>query len=189
MKKILLMFFLSVCVYAKDDPGELPDFTPMLSIRSLDTGINLAVSRDRKKLIDQNWVVVELEPISALTNRDKMFKKIPFFGYVQFHSPSKDGQCLAILPSGFFGLKSCKEDLDKNDVETVFSIMPTTTPAVQIRSLVLNSDECISTFENPNVPIEKRFGITKCTLDDFFFAQVDELLFFAPPLMESTPLN
>lgn len=46
--------------------------------------------------------------------------------------------------------------------------MSTTTSAVQIRSLVLESDEYIVTFFNPNIPIQKRFGIAPYTLDPNF---------------------
>lgn len=74
---------------------------------------------------------------------------------MQFTNPKENDLCLAILEDGTFGAKSCQDDLKDGKLETVFSIMPTTTSAVQIRSLVLESDECIVTFFNPNIPNTK----------------------------------
>lgn len=108
---------------------------------------------------------------------------------MQFTNPKESDLCLAILEDGTFGAKSCQDDLKDGKLETVFSIMPTTTSAVQIRSLVLESDECIVTFFNPNIPIQKRFGIAPCTLDPIFFAEVNELMIITPPLTAATPFR
>lgn len=94
---------------------------------------------------------------------------------------------MAILEDGTFGAKSYQDDLKDGKLETVFSIMPTTTSAVQIRSLVLESDECIVTFFNLNIPIQKCFGIAPCTLDPNFFAEANELMITTPPLTAATP--
>lgn len=192
MKKIVckILVFCSLCFGASNpDPGELPDFTPALAIRSLETGITLSVFRETsKKLLDQNWIVREIVLSDDLKELDKLADALPF-GYVQFVNPSDDDICLAIGEDGFFTAKSCSDDLKTKKLESVFSIMPTTTPAVQIRSLVLGSDECMATFFNPNVPIEKRFGLRPCILDTALFADVNELMFFTPALVEATPLQ
>lgn len=46
-----------------------------------------------------------------------------------------------------------------------------------------------SNFFNPNIPIQKRFGIAPCTLDPNFFAEVNELMIITPPLAATTPLE
>ncbi len=169
--------------------GDLKDFTEMVSIRSLETGIFLSAFRDTSKdPIDQNWNIKEIVLSDELKQKDKLADELPF-GYVQFTNPKESDLCLAILEDGTFGAKSCQDDLKDGKLETVFSIMPTTTSAVQIRSLVLESDECIVTFFNPNIPIQKRFGIAPCTLDPIFFAEVNELMIITPPLTAATPLE
>lgn len=116
------------------------------------------------------WNIKEIVLSDELKQKDKLADELPF-GYVQFINPKESDLCLAILKDGTFGAKSCQDDLKDGKLETVFSIMPTTTSAVQIRSLVLESDECIVTFLNPNIPIQKRFGIAPCTLDPNFFVK------------------
>ncbi|CAM4073920.1 cytolethal distending toxin subunit A [Campylobacter armoricus] len=190
MKKIIILYILlfNVAFSALPSKGDLSDFTPMFAIRSVETGISLSPFRDTSdKLEDQNWILREIILSDDLKKKDRLAERLPF-GYVQFVNPSDDDLCLAILESGFFGGKSCKEDLKDGKLETVFSIMPTTTPAVQIRSLVEGGEECMVTFFNPNVPIENRFGIQKCTLDPGLFLDLNELMFFTPAIVEATPV-
>ncbi|EAJ6150498.1 MULTISPECIES: cytolethal distending toxin subunit A [Campylobacter] len=191
MKKIIFLLFayIGFSFGAPPSQGDLPDFTPMFAIRSLETGISLSPFRDSStKLEDQNWILREIVLSEELKQKDTLADKLPF-GYVQFVNPSDDDLCLAILESGFFGGKSCKQDLEDGKLETVYSIMPTTTSAVQIRSLVLGGVECMVVFNNPQVPIEQRFGIQQCTLDDpALFLELYELMFFTPAIVEATPL-
>ncbi|EAH6711683.1 cytolethal distending toxin subunit Cj-CdtC [Campylobacter jejuni] len=189
MKKIITLFFMFITLAFATPTGDLKDFTEMVSIRSLETGIFLSAFRDTSKdPIDQNWNIKEIVLSDELKQKDKLADELPF-GYVQFTNPKESDLCLAILEDGTFGAKSCQDDLKDGKLETVFSIMPTTTLAVQIRSLVLESDECIVTFFNPNIPIQKRFGIAPCTLDPIFFAEVNELMIITPPLTAATPLE
>lgn len=187
MKKIVyIILFLFNLVYAE---MESTNKTLMLSIRSLETGIVLSPFIETSQDVrDQNWIVNEIILDEKLKKKDKMADKLPF-GYVQFTHPSDKDLCLAIAPSGFFVGKSCSIDLQKEEMETVFSIMPTTTSAVQIRSLVLNSNECIKTFYNPNIPIHKRFGIGPCILDTALFADLNELMILTPALLGAKPLE
>ncbi|ENQ6619410.1 cytolethal distending toxin subunit A [Campylobacter lari] len=191
MKKIIFLLFayIGFSFGAPPSQGDLPDFTPMFAIRSLETGISLSPFRESSaKLEDQNWILREIVLSEELKQKDTLADKLPF-GYVQFVNPSDDDLCLAILESGFFGGKSCKQDLEDGKLETVYSIMPTTTSAVQIRSLVLGGVECMVVFNNPQVPIEQRFGIQQCTLDDpALFLELYELMFFTPAIVEATPL-
>lgn len=187
MKKVIAIFLLMFNFAFAEI--ESTDSTLMLSIRSLETGITLSPFRETSQdLRDQNWIVKEIQLNEKLKEKDKMADRLPF-GYVQFTHPRDKDICLAIAPSGFFVGKSCSIDLQKGEMETVFSIMPTTTSAVQIRSLVLNSDECIVTFYNPNVPIEQRFGLDFCTIDPVFFAELNELMILTPALMNAQPLE
>lgn len=190
MKKFIISLLVSMNFLYAINPsqGGLPDFTAMFSIRSLETGISLSPFRTTsQKLEDQNWILREIMLSDELKAKDLYADKLPF-GYVQFVNPSDDDLCLAILESGFFGGKSCSGDLKDGKLETVFSIMPTTSPAVQIRSLVQGGEECMVTFFNPNVPIENRFGIQPCTLDPALFLDLNELMFFSPPIIQATPL-
>lgn len=188
MKKIILSIFILNSILFGKEPGELADFTQIFSIRSLETGIVLSVFRDSTELLHQNWSLREIVLSPQLKSKDKLAQKLPF-AYVQFVTPTQDDTCLAIKPDGFFGAKSCSKDLEEGALETVFSIMPTTTSAVQIRSLVLDSNECIVTFFNPNVPIEKRFGLGECTLDPLFFAETSELMILTPALIKADVLQ
>ncbi|MFY4690798.1 cytolethal distending toxin subunit A [Campylobacter jejuni] len=191
MKKIMLIMFICFNLSFGFEPskGDLSDFTPMFSIRSLETGVSLSPFRNTsEKFEDQNWILREITLSDELKKKDTLADKLPF-GYVQFVNPSNDDLCLAILESGFFGGKSCKQDLKDGKLETVFSIMPTTTSAVQIRSLVLGGTECIVTTRNPQLLLENRFGIEQCTLDDpALFLELYELMFFTPAIVEATPL-
>ncbi|MCR6590731.1 cytolethal distending toxin, subunit C [Campylobacter insulaenigrae] len=188
MKKILLLLAIFINLQAVD-PGDLSDFSPPFAIRSLETGITLSPFREvSKDLLDQNWLLREIILSPELKARDLYAERLPF-GYVQFVNPLDKDVCLAIDESGFFVGKPCSGDLQSGKLETVFSIMPTTTSAVQIRSLVQGGGECIQTFFNPNVPIEKRFGIRPCILDTALFADVSELMFLSPALVEVTPLG
>ncbi|MCR2065372.1 cytolethal distending toxin subunit A [Campylobacter helveticus] len=189
MKKILISILFSINLIFAQNPseGDLENFTQIFSLRSLENGIILSVFRDSKELLHQNWKLRELVLSPELKAKDKMANKVPF-GYVQFVTPTQDDTCMAILPNGFFGAKSCSKDLEEGALETVFSIMPTTTSAVQIRSLVLNSNECIGTFFNPNVPIEKRFGLKRCTFDPFSVILPENLMILTPPLFKANVL-
>lgn len=193
IRKLFLILSISfVCfnpLFA-EDPGELSEFTQIFSIRSLETGISLSPFRETsQRLIDQNWRIREIQPNDTIKQRDKRLSKIVPFGYVQFVNPSNEDICLAILDKGFFGGKSCSKDLEDGTLETIFSIMPTNTAGVQIRSLVLEANECIVTYYNPNVPIENRFGLQPCTIDETLPVALNELMFFAPPLIEATPIE
>ncbi|EAI4690939.1 cytolethal distending toxin subunit A [Campylobacter jejuni] len=189
MKKIVILILVLLSLSKSiEEPGDLSDFTPMFTIRSLQTGISLSPFRETSEdLKDQNWILREIILSDELKQKDELGELLRF-GYVQFVNPNDDDICLAILESGFFGGKSCKQDLKDGKLETIFSIMPTTSSAVQIRSLVEGGRECIKIFYNPNVPIEKRFGIQPCTLDSALFLDLNELMFFTPAIIEATPI-
>lgn len=191
MKRILLIFIalfsLNGVAFSQDFPrkDDFENITNLFQIRNLQNGIALNILRDGS-VDSQNWRLKEFTLSPKLAQKDKL-GKIWNFGYVQFVHPKRDDSCLAIFEDGFLGLKSCRGDLSDEKLETVFSIIPTSAGAVQIRSLVLDSDECLSAFDNPNVPIENRFGILPCGLDSFFFIDTAQLFFFAPALTTAVP--
>ena len=160
------------------------EFTPPLSLRSLDTGLPLIVNLNK---IDEtfNWNLREVKAfnpsiINSIKSIDN-FRNLKF-EYIQFVSTNNINMCLAIDESGLFTLKSCSDDLNNKKFETVYQLIPMNTDAVQIRSLVLNGKECISTFENPNLEPWQRVGINRCTLDETFIADIKRLWAIMPEL-------
>ena len=160
------------------------EFTPPLSLRSLDTGLPLIVNLNKT---DEtfNWNLREVKAfnpsiISSIKSIDN-FRNLKF-EYIQFVSTNNIDMCLAIDESGLFTLKSCSDDLNNKKFETVYQLIPMNTDAVQIRSLVLNGKECISTFENPNLEPWQRVGINRCTLDETFIADIKRLWAIMPEL-------
>lgn len=160
------------------------EFTPPLSLRSLDTGLPLIVNLNKT---DEtfNWNLREVKAfnpsiISSIKSIDN-FRNLKF-EYIQFVSTNDINMCLAIDESGLFTLKSCGDDLNNKKFETVYQLIPMNTDAVQIRSLVLNGNECISTFENPNLEPWQRVGINRCTLDETFIADIKRLWAIMPEL-------
>ena len=160
------------------------EFTPPLSLRSLDTGLPLIVNLNKT---DEtfNWNLREVKAfnpsiISSIKSIDN-FRNLKF-EYIQFVSTNDINMCLAIDESGLFTLKSCGDDLNSKKFETVYQLIPMNTDAVQIRSLVLNGKECISTFENPNLEPWQRVGINRCTLDETFIADIKRLWAIMPEI-------
>ena len=160
------------------------EFTPPLSLRSLDTGLPLIVNLNKT---DEtfNWNLREVKAfnpsiISSIKSIDN-FRNLKF-EYIQFVSTNDINMCLAIDESGLFTLKSCSDDLSSKKFETVYQLIPMNTDSVQIRSLVLNGKECISTFENPNLEPWQRVGINRCTLDETFIADIKRLWAIMPEL-------
>lgn len=185
--KILLIcmitgFSLFVSQLKAIDTQDLPNFTPSFSLRSAFNGVALTVDRNQI-----NWDLFEItdeKQIEILSKND------PFasfnLGYVQFVSLDDKDKCMAINESGNFVLKSCKEDLDKDERESVFSFIPTSTSAVQIRSMVLKANECISVVDTPSGSI---FGLKPCSVKSLTFIDLRNLLLILPPFEASTLIN
>jgi len=184
---ILPVIFVSFIFAASPRETDFDNITNLFQIRNLQNGIAINIQR-KGDLNTQNWALREFDLDEKLKEKDLLRDKWNF-SYVQFLSATTKDGCLAIDESGFLMIKSCKDDLASGRLETVFSIIPTESGAVQIRSLVLESNECLSAFDNPNVPIEKRFGIVPCALDFDFLIDTSELFFFTPPLIEALPVQ
>lgn len=161
--------------------------TPRFQIRNIQNGIALNVQR-HGDFNTQNWLIRDfgLDP-EFMRGKDPL-RNTWNFGYIQFVTPTNHDVCLGIGEDGFLHLLSCTQDVQGGLFETVFSLIPTPDGAVQIRSMVLEKNECLTAFENPNVPIEKRFGIQPCSLDFDFLIDTSELFFIAPMLVEARPL-
>lgn len=186
MKKIYLALLLIVGLAQAQEPTEdLPDFTPQFSIRSLYSG-DILVSRKTSKPT-KNWKIrsVDLKDLKATDPLEKRF----MLGYVQFYHPDDENICIGIDETGFFVDKDCNKDITDKKWETIFSIMPTNTSAVQIRSLVLGKNECISVFHNPFLPMGRDFGINPCDLRALVLIDLRRLLVIAPAFGPSTLNN
>ncbi len=175
-----ILCFVCALQLSAAERQDLPDFTPSFSLRSAFNGVALSVS---DKI---NWTLHEITDTQYL---DKFAKNDPFasfsLGYVQFLSADTQ-ECMAISPSGVFVLKSCQEDLDRNELESVFSLIPTTTSAVQIRSMVLKADECISVVDVAQGSI---FGLQPCSVKSLSLIDLRNLMLILPSLEASTLIN
>ncbi|WP_169763729.1 hypothetical protein [Campylobacter mucosalis] len=169
-------------------------FTLVLSLRSLDTGMPLIVNFAQRGE-NLNWNIREVKAfVPSIIPEIKKVDKFAYFNfeYIQFVNASNIDTCLAIQESGFFGLKNCADDLEQTKFETVFQLIPTTTDAVQIRSLVLGGNECISTFENPELYPWQLIGIDKCQLKQGFNIGLPKLWAIMPenrPAKVLTPIG
>ena len=104
------------------------------------------------------------------------------FGYVQFSVATNVSMCLSITLIGFMVLKDCQKDYDSGEFETIFQLIPPTSCAMQIHSLLLNTNECLGTYENPNVDIRDRVGLVRCVLEYFVGIEPKQLFMFASSL-------
>lgn len=182
MKKIILLFALILNFMHGVNPEDLPDFTAPFSLRNVMTGDLLAPDSKRP-----NWNLKQVILDEEITKSD------PFasfnLGAMQFVNTEDPSLCLGIDESGFFALKSCEEDLKSKKLETVFTIIPTTTAAVQIRSFVLDKTECIAAFFNPRLPTGRGIGISPCDVDRLFRIDMRNLMLILPPLVEAKTIN
>ena len=192
MKRYLLLLgILCAVAFGEQDfrDDDFEDITRAFQIRNLENGIAIN-ARKKGDLDDANWILRDFELSDDLRIKRDKLRKDWDFGYAQFVSPALKGgdSCLAIDESGFLKLKSCKDDLQSERLETVWSIIPTSSGAVQIRSLVLDANECLSSFYNPTLSIEDRFGIKPCSLDFDTLIPNSQLFVLTPPLLEASPL-
>jgi len=158
--------------------------TDAFQIRNNGTGFAINTNRHLREFNQQNWFLNELGQDPKIRARDNFANSFSY-GYVQFMVAADTTKCLSVAPSGFLVLKDCKQDYESGDFETIFQLLPTTSGAIQIRSLLLKTNECLGTYYNPNVPIQERVGLIRCVLE--FFVEIEpKLLFtFAPPLSEA----
>lgn len=182
MKRLLLIAVLVLSAYA-DDP-ELPDFvefTAPVSIRSAFSGDIVGFGKDR------NWTIRDI-PLTEDMLKDDPFKDFGL-GAVQFVQLGTQDVCLALGEDGLFTRKNCNEDLDSKKYETLYTIIPTTTPAVQIRSFVLDKNECMTVFNNPQLPRGRGIGIRPCDVDSLFSVDLDNLFLLNPPIRDARLIN
>ncbi|WP_239056437.1 toxin [Helicobacter apodemus] len=110
-------------------------------------------------------------------------------GASQFVNTEVSKLCLGIDESRFFALKDCEEYLKSKKFETLFTIIPITSAAVQIRSFVLDKTECIAAFFNPRLPSRIGISITPCSMDKIFSIDMSKLMLILPPLVEAKTIN
>lgn len=174
----LAILALFIAFALGDDKFE--NITNAFQLRNAKTGIAINLQRKLRQFDTQNWFLKELGHDKIIAKKDKFALSLPF-GYVQFANVKEKNMCLSVAPSGFLALKNCEDDIKTQSFESIFSIIPTSTGAVQIRSLLLETNECLSAFNNPNIAIEDRVGLVPCILE-FFSIDVEQLWFIAPPL-------
>ncbi|GAD19885.1 cytolethal distending toxin A/C family [Helicobacter fennelliae] len=144
MKKICCI--VTLCVVGVFGATDLP--TSAVSIRSMATGYLL--KNNTKKAKSVNWEMREVLLPGYLAN------KYPF-GAVQFHDIKDPSKCLANNGS-WLQIDKC-DMIQAGDYRSLFSILPTTTGAVQILSIA--NDKCLSI--NPNTKmINKILEIQTC---------------------------
>lgn len=181
MKK-LLCFLSSIAILLAQSPAELPDFTAQVTIRNLYSGDAISLRNDRF-----NWTLKEMTLPEELQFRDP-YAKLFRLGTVQFRDVKRDNVCLA-FSEGHLRPKGCFEDVTNRQLETVFSIIPTTTTAVQLRSLAGDGRKCL-VFGKNDLTIETRpFLLKPCNLDANTQIDLKELFLILPPFTPSKVTN
>ncbi|KEA45883.1 toxin [Campylobacter mucosalis] len=170
----ILAFFITFINAAEN-------ITDTFQIRNAKTGFPINTKRESKIFNYQNWYLNDLGIDEKIKKIDKFADAFPF-GYVQFKVVINPQMCLSVAPSGFLVLKDCKKDYDSSEFETIFQIIPTTTSAVQIRSLLLGTNECLGIFTNPQVFVLDRVGLVECLLDHDFTIEPARLFTLTPPV-------
>ncbi|WP_066389259.1 toxin [Helicobacter himalayensis] len=183
MQRLFIALLLVLNVYGEGpEIPDLEEFTPPVSIRSAYSGDIVGFGEDR------NWVLRDI-PLTDDMLRDDPFKDF-HLGAVQFVQLGTQDTCLAIDESGFFTRKSCQKDLESKKYETLYTIIPTTTPAVQIRSFVLEKNECMTVFNNPTLPSGRGIGIRPCDVDSSIpFVDLSNLFLLNPPIRQALLIN
>ncbi|TQR31884.1 toxin [Campylobacter sp. MIT 99-7217] len=184
--KILAFILLFFVTAFAESVGE--NVTDSFQIRNVNTGLAINLNRGAKQFNYQNWFLKELGNDPKIKKVDKFANSFPF-GYAQFVVVAQPNMCLSIAPSGFMVLKDCKKDYESGEFETIFQLIPTTSGAMQIRSLLLNTDECLGTYENPNVDIHDRVGLVRCVLEFFVGIEPKQLFMFSPPLNQANVIQ
>ena len=174
MKKLIVLLALLNLALAEN-------ITDAFQIRNAATGLAINLKRNAKEFNYSNWFLNELGNDAKIKARDKFSANFNY-GYVQFMLSKDVSQCLSIAPSGFLAFKDCKKDYESGEFETIFQLIPTSSGAIQIRSLLLNTNECLGTYQNPNVDVHDRVGLVRCVLEFFVGIEPKQLFTFAPPL-------
>lgn len=164
------------------------NITDSFQIRNTATGLAINLQRDLKQFNTQNWLINELGEDSKIKAKDKFAQRFSY-GYVQFASLLNPQMCLSIAPSGFMALKDCVSDYESGEFESIFQLIPTTSGAIQIRSLLLGTNECLGAYDNPNVDIHDRIGLVRCVLEYYVAIPSKQLFSFSPPLGQANVIR
>ncbi|AVK81210.1 toxin [Campylobacter fetus] len=155
-KKIALglaILISSTSLYAIDEPS---DYTPIISIRSLLTGVPITRDDGGKAALGSNWTISEIRLPSKLG-------KFPF-GVVQFVSAIQPGDCLSIDIRDKFGITRC-ESTAVGLYGVAFSILPTISSAVQIQSITKRGF-CLSVVNPYAKQTIDQIGLKPCVVDE-----------------------
>ncbi len=157
MKRIRRVFFLTIILALTGCTGSqnvyletLDNFenenTSLFTIRNIQSGFMIINIPDQHGREIGNWQVVPINtPVDVLVNDPS--------GWIQFKDPSSN-QCLSVLN----GRSLSKSECNYKNKETLFVLIPSTSRAVQIKSV--SSQKCITDKGNDSF-----FHLENCVAD------------------------
>lgn len=173
--KIFIKLLLAISFVIPSFSAEDENVMPLVSLRSLTTGILIAYEDNAPNLIDRNWrlkdVILPFE----------ISKHYPF-GNIQFMHPSQTDLCLG-LDGAKLTLMKCN-NINVGDFRTAFSLLPTTTSAVQIKA-VNDLNECLSIGTSTTGTSFSRMGLRSCEFDERFNVRIENLFVLSVPILDS----
>ncbi|CZE49157.1 hypothetical protein [Campylobacter geochelonis] len=167
--KLLLLVLLSIPSFSDEN------VMPLVSIRSLKSGILIAYEDNAKNLIDRNWRVKDI------VLPYEIGKNYPF-GAVQFVHPSMSNLCLA-LDGAKLTTMECSL-INVGDFRTAFSLLPTATSAVQIKA-INDLNECLSMGNSRTGTSFSRMGLRSCETDEKSDIILENLFVLSVPILDS----
>ncbi len=172
MKKIFLSFgFIALGVLYG---AKVPLVLNPMSLRSMATGDLLYVANKNK---NTNWDMKEVPLLGYLA------KRFPF-GAVQFRHMKDLNKCL-MMNDAYVYIGDCLA-IHNGDYRTLFSLLPSTSGAVQIQSIA--SEKCILADEaKPNK--KQLLKIDNCHTDRHSPIAIPRLWVIAPAMIESSPVQ
>ncbi len=149
MKKIFILLtaivILSEIGYAKKPTMPPPNIT---SIRAMSTGELLFAFNNKNEV---NWDIQEVSLNGYLS------KKFPF-GAVQLHYLKDRTKCL-MINGKWLQISKCS-DIDSGDFRTLFSLLPTSSGALQIQSI--SSEKCLMVAQVLKKTISQEIKLESC---------------------------
>lgn len=167
---MLLVVLFGIVGVACSSKKPLPITSTTTSIRTMSTGELLYAGN---KLDETNWDMVEVLLPGYLS------KKFPF-GAVQFRHTTNKDKCL--MSNGFWmALGDCSL-VDSGDYRTLFSLLPTSSGALQIQSIA--SDGCL-VVESSGKKIAQSLRIKPCFSDRQSTIDLRWLWILTPPIIDA----
>lgn len=179
MKKVLICILGLVFLTGKD-LSDLLNFTAQISIRNLYSGDMITLRTDRF-----SW---KIQDVYLPQGVEDLFATKFGLTPVQFVDTVRGRVCLA-FSEGHLRTKTCYEDIVNKQYETVFTIIPTTTTAVQLRLFVNGGKQCLVYSDNPKLPFRRPFDLAPCNLTKGTKIDLQQLFVILPPYVPSKVTN